>query len=117
MECERCARLELPEDAHVYRSTDVFDQTTLPAGLRRDHRTAVGVWGRVDVLAGRLRFVMPALAIDRVIEASGAQLIPPALTHHVEPLGPLRMQVSFLRAERERPPTDPTERPIERTRR
>ena len=28
-----------------YKSTPVFDETTLPAGLRREHRTKAGVWG------------------------------------------------------------------------
>lgn len=97
IECERCARAELPDDAAAYRTTTVFDETTLPAGLRRDHTTAAGVWGRAEVLAGRLRFVMPALAMDQIIAAGDHAIIPPGLPHHVEPLGPLRFQVVFLR--------------------
>lgn len=27
-----------------YRSTPVFDEATLPAALRREHRTKLGVW-------------------------------------------------------------------------
>lgn len=98
IECQRCARLELPDDAAPYRSTDVFDETTLPAGLRRAHTTKTGVWGRAEVLSGRLRFVMPVLGVDRVVEAGEHAIIPPELEHHVEPLGPVRMRVVFLRA-------------------
>lgn len=97
IECERCGRGELPDRAAAYRTTAVFDEATLPAGLRREHTTGKGVWGRVEVLAGGLRFVMPALAIDRVIAAGEHAIIPPEVPHHVEPLGPLRMQVVFLR--------------------
>lgn len=97
IECERCGRGELPDDAAPYRTTGEFDETTLPAGLRRDHRTAVGVWGRAEVLAGSLRFVMPVLAIDRVIETGDHAVIPPELAHRVEPLGRMRMRVVFLR--------------------
>jgi len=97
IECERCRRGEVPDGAAPYRTTDEFDETTLPAGLRRDHTTRAGVWGRVEVLAGQLRFVMPALAVDRVIEAGGHAIIPPELPHLVEPLGPVRMRVVFLR--------------------
>lgn len=97
IECERCGRGELPDAAAAYRTTDEFDEQTLPAGLRRDHTTRAGVWGRVEVLAGRLRFVMPVLAIDRVIEAGGHAIIPPELPHHVEPVGSVRMRVVFLR--------------------
>jgi len=97
IECDRCGRGELPDGAAAYRTTDEFDEVTLPAGLRRDHNTRPGVWGRAEVLAGRLRFVMPALAVDRVIEAGDHAIIPPELPHHVEPVGPMRMRVVFLR--------------------
>jgi tellurite methyltransferase len=97
IECQRCARAELPSDATAYRTTAEFDEHTLPAGLRRAHATKTGVWGRAEVLAGRLRFVMPALAIDTIVEAGGHAIIPPEIEHHVEPLGPLRMRVVFLR--------------------
>lgn len=38
-----------------YRSTPVFDENTLPGGLRKEHRTKAGVWGIIRVLEGRLR--------------------------------------------------------------
>lgn len=98
IECGRCGRGELPEGAAVYRTTDTFDETTLPAGLRRDHTIRAGSWGRVEVLAGRLRFVMPPLAIDRELAAGEHAIIPPEVPHHVEPLGAVRMRVVFLRA-------------------
>lgn len=97
IECERCARRELPSDAHVYRTTDVFDERTLPAGLRRDHRTRSGVWGRVEVLEGRLRLVMPVLGVDEALGAGDHTILPPEIEHHVEPLGAVRMRVAFLR--------------------
>ena len=46
----------LPDGLVAYRRTPVFDQDTIPAGLRREHRTASGVWGLITVLEGRLRF-------------------------------------------------------------
>jgi len=98
IECERCARRELPEGASVYRSTDEFDEHTLPAGLRRAHTTRRGVWGRVEVSAGRLRFVMPSLGVDAILGAGESTIIPPEIEHHVEPLGPVRFRVAFLRA-------------------
>lgn len=39
-----------------YKCTPVFDENTLPAGLRREHRTKPGVWGVIRVLDGRLRY-------------------------------------------------------------
>jgi hypothetical protein len=35
-----------------FRSTPVFDQNTIPARLRGNHRTKVGVWGVIRVLEG-----------------------------------------------------------------
>jgi hypothetical protein len=45
----------------AYRSTPVFDEVTLPAALRADHRTKAGTWGVITVLEGQLRltFVDP----------------------------------------------------------
>lgn len=97
IECDRCARSEVPDEARVYRRTEIFDERSLPSGLRRPHRTRAGVWGRVDVLAGRLRLTMPALGIDAVIEAGDQAILPPELEHQVEPLGPVRLQIAFLR--------------------
>src|SRR4051812_7568539 len=47
---------ELPVGLVAYRRTPIFDQDTIPAGLRREHRTAAGVWGLITVLEGRLLF-------------------------------------------------------------
>lgn len=97
IECDRCGRLELPDDATAYKTTDVFDEVTLPAGLRREHTTRAGVWGRIEVLAGSVRLVTPALGRDEVIVAAAHGLVAPEIVHRVEPLGPMRLQVVFLR--------------------
>lgn len=97
LECTRCAASELPDGASVYKTTAEFDEHTLPAGLRREHTTRGGVWGRAEVLAGTMRFVMPALGIDREVIAGEHAIIPPELEHHVEPRPGLRMRVAFLR--------------------
>ncbi len=57
-----------PSSKVPYKCTPIFDETTLPAELRREHRTKAGVWGVIRVLEGRRR---------------------------VELLGPMRMQVEF----------------------
>jgi tellurite resistance-related uncharacterized protein len=43
----------------------MFDENTLPAGLRRGHRTKPGVWGVMRVLDGPLRYQLldPASAV------------------------------------------------------
>ncbi len=77
-----------------YKSTPVFDETTLPAALRREHRTKDGVWGVIRVLEGEVRFVVAGGA-ETILAPDRPGLIRPQQTHHVEPIGRMRMQVDF----------------------
>ena len=38
-----------------YETTPIFTEATLPAALRREHRTKAGVWGLIRVLEGQLK--------------------------------------------------------------
>ena len=78
-----------------YRCTSVFDENTLPAGLRREHRTKSGVWGIIRVLDGHLRYEVFDPASEVILEPGRPGLILPDQPHRVEPLGPMRMQVEF----------------------
>ena len=78
-----------------YRSTPVFDENTVPAGLRREHRTKPGVWGIIRVIEGRLRYQVLDPASEVVLEPGRPGLVLPNVPHLIEPLGPMRMQVEF----------------------
>jgi len=96
---------ELPDGLENVRTTETFDQDYHPAGLRRAHRVADGVWARLVVHTGALRFVFeadPDRAID--IEAGASQVIPPGRLHHVDITGPVTFILEF---HRERDHTDP----------
>ena len=80
-----------------YRVTPVFDERTLPAGLRREHRTKVGVWGVVRIIEGELRLSF-ADGRSQVLSAECPGLLEPDEPHWVTPLGPMRMQVEFYDA-------------------
>ncbi len=82
-----------------YRSTPVFDETTLPAALRREHRTKAGVWGVIRVVEGRLMLTL-ADGNEKVLTPERPGLVLPEQAHRVEPLGKMRMQVDFY----DRPP-------------
>lgn len=78
-----------------YKSTPVFNEITLPAGLRREHRTKAGVWGVIRVLEGRVRYrVLDPLSED-ILDPDHPGLVLPDQPHFVDPLGPIRMQVEF----------------------
>lgn len=78
-----------------YRSTPIFDEKTLPAALRREHRTKKGVWGVIRIIEGRLRLVFIDPPGDTVLTPGLPGLLLPDQPHFVEPLGCMRMQVDF----------------------
>jgi tellurite resistance-related uncharacterized protein len=77
-----------------YRITPVFDEYTLPAALRREHRTKSGVWGIIRVLQGQVRLVKSDSVSIVTVDQPG--LVKPEEPHWVEPLGPIKMQVEFF---------------------
>jgi len=81
--------------AKPYRSTPIFDETSLPAALRRRHSTKAGVWGMVRVLEGRLQLTYLEPPAEIVLDPRTPGLLLPEQPHFVEPLGPMKMQVDF----------------------
>ncbi len=73
----------------------MFDQDTIPAGLRRAHRTAAGVWGLIRIVEGRLLYRTIEPAAERILDPQHCATIAPGCVHEVEPLGPVRFFVEF----------------------
>jgi tellurite resistance-related uncharacterized protein len=97
---ERAGHFRQPTPAAVpYKRTPIFDENSLPKGLRRKHRTKPGVWGVIRVLDGRLRYVVTEPASEVILEPGRPGLVLPDQPHHVEPLGPMRMQIEFYNQE------------------
>ncbi len=78
-----------------YRSTPIFDETTLPAGLRQEHRTRIGVWGVIRVLEGRLRYRVLYPVSETILDADHPGIVLPDQPHLVEPIGPVRLCIDF----------------------
>lgn len=78
-----------------YRTTPVFDETTLPPAIRNNHSTRAGVWGLLRVLEGQVRLAFEGQAEPVLVTADRPATIPPEAVHHVELIGPMRMQVEF----------------------
>lgn len=81
-----------------YKVTPVFDEASLPLGLRRVHSTKEGVWGLVRILEGRLRLFFPETGRELALAPGQPGLVAPCEPHLVEPVSPFRMQVEFYRA-------------------
>lgn len=98
LDCPPCDRAELPAGLAVVRTTNVWDESSIPAGLRTAHRLAAGVWGRIRVQRGELRFraaTEPPLEV--IVGPDRPQAIPPEVAHDVEPRGEVRFFVEMLR--------------------
>ena len=85
-------------NALPHKVTPVFDESTLPAALRRVHSTKEGVWGLVRLLEGRLRLSFPETGRDLILTPEAPGFLQPCEPHFVEPLSPFRMQVEFYRS-------------------
>jgi tellurite resistance-related uncharacterized protein len=95
--CPLCDRAELPDRLRVARSAGPFNEETLPAGLRSDHRVADGTWGRLRVISGAVRFRMTTdPPFDVRLGAGEEQAIPPGVAHRVAPEGPMEIVIDFL---------------------
>ena len=81
--------------AEPYRSTPIFDETTLPEALRSNHQTKDGVWGLIRVLEGELRLTYVEPRSEVLLTPGSPGLVSPQQTHFVTATGPVRMQVDF----------------------
>jgi tellurite resistance-related uncharacterized protein len=89
----------LPEGLEHVRTTDVFNAATMPAGLRRAHRVANGVWGNLVVHTGSVRFTFEDAPDDPIVVSAGGSLaIPPGREHHVDPDHRATFAVEFHRS-------------------
>lgn len=96
----------LPPGLKPYRQTPVFDQDTLPAALRRAHRTKPGVWGLIHVIEGSLLYRILDPPSETMLTPEKPGVVHPEQPHEVEPLGKMRMYVEFHAADGDRPGGD-----------
>ena len=77
-------RREMPSGLRHVRTTPQFTHESTPDGLRRAHRVATGVWGRLKVSGGHVDFVFEDDGDTPIPVAAGEHIdIPPDTAHHV----------------------------------
>lgn len=88
----------LPPNVSAYKRTPEFTQDTIPAGLLKSHSTKDGVWGKIVVLDGRLRYRILEPALEELeLGPESAGVVEPTVKHEVQALGAVRFYVEFFR--------------------
>ena len=88
----------LPEDVARYAGTPVFSEESIPANLRRAHRTKAGTWAKLVLLEGWLRYRILEPEIEEVELSPGRPgIVEPEVPHEVEARGSVRFRVDFYR--------------------
>ena len=90
---------KIPDGFVAYKRTPIFDESTLPAGLRRQHRTKPGVWALIHVTEGRIKFRTFDPKRETIVAAGEAATVRPEERHEVEPMGAMKMYVEFYAGE------------------
>jgi tellurite resistance-related uncharacterized protein len=98
--CVRCDRRELPEGFAPYRSTRVFDPSTLPAALRSRHETGSGVWALIHVTRGSVEYRVhePFHTREQLVPGRPGVVLP-EVPHELRPEGAFELHVEFWRRE------------------
>lgn len=87
----------LPDSVSAYSRSPTFDESTVPAGLRKDHQTKPGVWGVITILSGSLRYRIQATGEAIALTPETPGIVEPEALHNVEPVGPVSFFVEFYR--------------------
>ena len=88
----------LPPGLVAYQQTREFSETTVPRALLRSHTTKPGVWARICVRSGSLRYrILEPEAEEHLLSPARPGVVEPEVPHEVEPIGEVRFYVEFLR--------------------
>lgn len=98
LNCVLCDRFEVPKDVVLYQQTPVFSEASIPDHLKKDHTTKAGVWAKIVVKEGKLRYRIETLATDLELSQEKEGIIVPEVPHSVEPLGAVQFFVEFYKA-------------------
>ncbi|MBZ8178571.1 DUF1971 domain-containing protein [Oscillatoria salina] len=88
----------LPKDAICYRKTPVFTQDQIPEGFLTRHSTKKGIWGKINVVSGSLRYRINAdILEEHTLTPTKFGIVEPEVPHQVQPLGEVEFYVEFYR--------------------
>ena len=88
----------IPENVLNYKKTPIFNQETVPVGLLKAHSTKAGTWGKINIISGKLLYVIETEPIESIeLSPSKYGVVEPEIPHHVKPLGDVEFFVEFYK--------------------
>lgn len=95
----------LPAEVTPERRTPDFTKNSTPAGLLREHHTAVGVWAKIVVLEGTMIYRILEPEIEEIRLSPGVWgVIEPQIRHEVVPHDGVRFYIEFYQEDSIREP-------------
>lgn len=89
---------DLPTNVEKYAESPEFTEKNVPAKLTSIHNTKAGVWGRLCILDGRLKYIIPGPPLKAcIIESGQTGIIRPEEPHRVEIIGFVRFKIEFCK--------------------
>lgn len=96
LNCVLCDRQELPEGFVPYQQTPIFDNQTIPEGLRKNHSTKPGVWGMIHVKQGKLKYrIYEPLNTEVILSPRTPGIVLPEVEHDVQLFDNTQFYVEF----------------------
>lgn len=86
----------IPENKQFARATPSFHADSIPDALRRAHKTATGVFGRIVITKGRLLYTI-GREQSHVLSPEVCGVIEPETLHFVTPLDDVEFVVEFYK--------------------
>lgn len=88
----------IPDNVSRYAATPEFTETTVPSHLLDSHETKPGVWAKIVVREGSLRYCIFGVTPEEVeLTPDRPGVAEPEVPHRVEITGPVRFQLELYR--------------------
>ena len=96
LDCLRCDQQEIPDNFTAYKQTPIFNQQTIPDGLKANHSTKTGIWGIIRVFQGKLIYrIAEPFNSEEIIQTNQTGIVIPEVSHSVTPFANTQFLVEF----------------------
>lgn len=87
---------EIPEGVQAYNKKEYTDKTT-PGMMKNEHSTRLGVWGKIVVKTGAVRFELPSEGEEHLLTPENYGVIEPLIVHKIDPQPGTKFYLEFYR--------------------